>query len=110
MDGNAIPDGGSTAESGSLVLTLKSSYLDTLSVGDHKVKISFADGTVETPLKIKAAAPTPSPTPAPTPSPTPHPVPQTSDNDNPVLWIGLILLGIVGLAVLGAMKASRKRK
>jgi len=110
VDGKAIPAGGSTAESGSLILTLKSSYLDTLSVGDHKVKISFADGTVEAPLKIKAAAPTPSPTPAPTPSPIPHPVPQTGDNDNPVLWIGLILLGIVGLTVLGVMKASRKRK
>ena len=110
VDGKAIPAGGSTAESGSLVLTLKSSYLDTLSVGDHKVKISFADGTVETPLKIKAAAPTPSPTPAPTPSPTPHLFPKTGDNDNPVLWIGLILLGIVGLAVLGVMKASLKRK
>ena len=110
VDGKAIPAGGSTAESGSLVLTLKSSYLDTLSVGDHKVKISFADGTVEAPLKIKAAAPTPSPTPAPTPSPTPHSFPKTGDNDNPVLWIGLILLGIVGLAVLGVMKASLKRK
>ena len=110
VDGKAIPAGGSTAESGSLVLTLKSSYLDTLSVGDHKVKISFADGMVEAPLKIKAAAPTPSPTPAPTPSPTPHSFPKTGDNDNPVLWIGLILLGIVGLAVLGVMKASLKRK
>ncbi len=110
VDGKAIPAGGSTAESGSLVLTLKSSYLDTLSVGDHKVKISFADGTIEAPLKIKAAAPTPSPTPAPTPSPTPHSFPKTGDNDNPVLWIGLILLGTVGLAVLGVMKASLKRK
>ena len=110
VDGSAIPDGGSTAKSGSLVLTLKSSYLDTLSVGDHKMKISFVDGTVEVPLKIKAATPTPSPTPAPTPSPTPHPVPQTGDNDNPVLWVGLILLGIAGLAVPGVMKASRKRR
>ena len=74
------------------------------------MKISFADGMVEAPLKIKAAAPTPSPTPAPTPSPTPHSFPKTGDNDNPVLWIGLILLGIVGLAVLGVMKASLKRK
>ena len=110
VDGKAVPAGGSTAEAGSLVLTLKSSYLDTLSAGDHKVTISFTDGTAESSLKIKAAAPTPSSTPAPTPSPAPLSVPKTGDNGNPVLWYGLILLGIAGLAVLGVKKASRKRK
>ena len=110
MDQKQRRTGRNNKENGSLKLTLKAAYLDTLSVGDHKVTISFTDGTVETSLKIKAAAPTPFPTPAPTPSLTPHPVLQTGDNDNPVLWIRLILLGIAGLAVLVAMKASRKRK
>ncbi len=98
VDGKEIPENGSTAEKGSLILTLKSSYLDTLSVGDHKVTILFTDRTVEAPLKIKATAP------------TPRPVPQTGDKDNPVLWIGLILLGIAGLAVLAVLKSFRKRK
>lgn len=102
MDGKAVPEGGSTARAGSLILTLKSSYLDTLSVGDHKVTISFKDGTVEAPLTIKAAAPAP--------KPSSNPVPKTGDNDDPVLWIGFFLLGITGLAVLTALKASRKKK
>lgn len=110
IDGKTVSAENDNKENGSLKLTLKAAYLDTLSVGDHKVTISFTDGTVETSLKIKAAAPTPFPTPAPTPSLTPHPVLQTGDNDNPVLWIRLILLGIADLAVLVAMKASRKRK
>ena len=33
-----------TAEKGSLILTLKSSHLDTLSEGEHKIKVSFTDG------------------------------------------------------------------
>ena len=114
VDGKKVPKDGSTAEQGSLKLTLKSSYLDTLSAGEHKVKISFTDGTVKTTLKIKAAEPTEEPTAEPTAEPTPNPthrpVPKTGDGGNPALWIGLILLGLAGLAVLGMLKASRKRK
>ena len=43
-------------------------------------------------------------------APTPRPVPKTLDNSSPALWIGLILVGIAGLAVLTVMKASRNRK
>ena len=106
MDGVALPEGSHTAEQGSLVLTLKSAYLDTLSVGDHKLKINFTDGSVETTVKIIAAAPTPTPT----PSPTSKPVPKTGDSANFPLWLGLILLGLAGLAlVAGTGKAARKK-
>ena len=72
--------------------------METLAAGDHTLKVYFQDGSVEIPVKIKAAAP------------TPRPVPKTLDNSSPALWIGLILVGIAGLAVLTVMKASRKRK
>ena len=97
VDGKAIPDGGSTAKPGSLILTLKSSYLDTLSVGDHKVTISFKDGTAEAPLKIKAAAPKPSK------------VPKTGDTADFPLWIGLVLLGLIGISLL-ELTAQKYRK
>ena len=74
------------------------------------LKVYFQDGSVEIPVKIKAAAPTEEPTAEPTAAPTPRPVPKTLDNSSPALWIGLILVGIAGLAVLTVMKASLKRK
>ncbi len=107
------------AHEGSTVVTLKAAMLEKLSVGAYTVSILFDDGQVDTTLTIKAAAtptatatPTAAPTPSPTPAPTstPRPVPQTGDSDHPVLWIGLILLGIAGLAALAAIKVSRKRK
>ena len=103
------------AHEGSTVVTLKAAMLEKLAVGAYTVSILFDDGQVDTTLTIKAAATptaTATPTAAPTPAPTstPRPVPKTGDSDHPVLWIGLILLGIAGLAALAAIKVSRKRK
>ena len=83
-DGDAIPAWGHTTAEGSLILTLKASYLDTLSVGKHTVKVNFQDGSAEATLTIK-------------PAPTP---PKTGDSNHPALWIALILLGLSGMAML----------
>ena len=80
---------------GSLVLTIRSAYLDTLSEGKHTVILAFANGTVETTVKIKAAAP------------KPKPVPKTGDPSDLLLWGGLVILGIIGMA---AVMAGRRRK
>ena len=45
-DGTEIPEDSRITERGSLILTLKSNYLDTLAEGDHQVKIRFDDGEV----------------------------------------------------------------
>ncbi len=110
MDGQLIPGKYITKAPGSLLLTISKAYMETLAAGDHTLKVYFQDGSVEIPVKIKAAAPTEEPTAEPTAAPTPRPVPKTLDNSSPALWIGLILTGIAGLAVLTVMKASRKRK
>ncbi len=112
VDGEALPKGSSTTAEGSLVLTLKAAYLDTLSAGDHKVTISFQDGSVDTTLKILAEGTTPTPTPTPTETPTakPKPAPKTGDSAPLALWLGLILLGLAGLGCgIGMRKAARKK-
>ena len=46
-----------------------------------------------------------------TPAPTPKPVPKTGDSGNPLLWLGLVLLGFIGLAVPATVLiVSRKKK
>ena len=117
-DGEPIPDGGSSAAPGSLVLTLKADYLDTLSAGNHKVTISFQDGEAETTISIKAEGTTPTPTPTVTPTPTPtstptakpRPVPRTGDGASPVLWGGLLLLGLAGMLAVMRVYYSGKGK
>ena len=35
---------------------------------------------------------------------------KTGDSDHPALWLGLMLLGLIGIAVMGTMTYSAKRK
>ena len=102
MDGKAIPAGGMTTAKGSLVLTLKSGYLDTLGAGDHKLKISFTDGEMESSLKIRAAAPTA--------APAAVKIPKTGDSGNPAVWIILVLAGLCGLGAVLKVRQSGKKK
>ncbi len=90
VGGKPVPEGGCTTARGSLILTLKAGYLNTLSVGEYPVTISFTDGTAEMMLKILQKK-----------------VPKTGDSGSPALWIGLILLGLAGIGIL---VVSRKRK
>jgi len=52
-------------------------------------------------------------TPEPSPTPTPPPVPVTGDSSAPILWIGLVLLGLLGLSGLTfgvTMRKSTRKK
>ena len=104
MDGKPIASGNCDTAPGSLVLTLKAYYLDSLSVGDHKLTISFKDGSVDTTVKILPVPPTSTAA----PTATPKPVPKTGDTTNPALWLGLILLGLIGAA--GTVLVSVRKK
>ncbi|MBR0513903.1 MAG: LPXTG cell wall anchor domain-containing protein, partial [Clostridia bacterium] len=90
MDGKAMPAGSHTTKEGSLILTLNNTYLDTLSAGKHTVTVKFEDGEAQATVTIKEAPP----------------VPKTGDNGNPALWIGLMLLGLIGIS---GMAVTRKR-
>lgn len=79
---------------GSLVLTLKSAYLDTLPEGTYKVLIRFSDGETETSLTI---------------SPKTKPVPNTGDSSRPLLWLGMLILGLAGL-LLTARRPGKQHK
>ena len=105
MDGTALPAGSYSTAQGSLILTLKAAYLDTLEVGSHQLTISFRDGKATATLHIRAGEATPTPTPA-EPTETPKPVPKTGDDGNPVLWIGLVLLGLIGI---GGMAVTKRK-
>ena len=77
-DGKPVGKQEDTAESGSLILTLKASCLNTLPLGKHLVKITFSEGgEVHTNANIL---------------PAPE-VPKTGDSASPILWLTLTLAG-----------------
>ena len=98
VDGKAAVPGCCTVskEGDSLILTLKSSWLNSLSTGDHTITVLFSDGDTETVLTIKTR--------------DPKPVPVTGDRGEPALWLGLLLLGLAGLSATDALKRSRGRQ
>ena len=54
LDGNLIDKSNYTAKEGSTIITLKASYLNTLSAGNHTVEILWTDGSASTTFTIKA--------------------------------------------------------
>ena len=55
MDGQLIDPSNYTVEEGSTVLTLVSTYLDTLSVGKHVVTLNYVDGSISCDIMILRA-------------------------------------------------------
>ena len=87
-----------TPAKGSAIITFAADYLETLSVGEHKIRVTFKDGEVTVPLKILAAIATPAPAADATPT--------TGDTSMPILWATLILLSMAGAIVV----VMRRRK
>lgn len=92
VDGSDLSDENCEKTPGSLILTIKSAYLDTLSTGSHNIEITFADGTATAAINIAKA---------------PAPVPKTGENDSPLIFIGITLLIAGALGMLIAVKLSR---
>lgn len=55
VDGEELAETDYDKKAGSIILTLKKSYLDTLAAGRHKLKVTTQDGTLETEFEIKEA-------------------------------------------------------
>lgn len=56
IDGETVDAANYEAEAGSLKLTLKAKFIETLSVGEHTLKTVFTDGDAETKLVVAAVA------------------------------------------------------
>ena len=92
-----------TAKSGSTIVTLNSDYLNTLTIGEHKITFVYDDGEVETTFKIAEKNNTNA-------SNSPS-TPKTADLSNMTLWVaGLTISGILFVVILGCkVKGTRKR-
>ncbi len=91
VDGTTISAQYYTAKSGSTVVTLKASYLETLAAGEHTVAIVSDTGTAGARFTILSGTS----------------IPQTGDNSNLAFWLGLLAAG--GLALAGVALYRRKR-
>lgn len=85
VDGKRLADSAYTAKSGSTVVTLKNSYLNTLKQGKHTLTVHFEDGKVETAFQVLAAKDGTNPT--------------TGDTIH--LWAGILFVSLTGLAGAG---------
>ncbi len=86
------------AASGSLILKIKASYLETLAAGKHKLTVIFADGRVTVEFQIKLV-------PAPDPAPGGN-TPKTGDTGIMIYVVGMI----VSAGALGVLALTKKKK
>lgn len=87
----AVPTDGYTASAGSVNISLKASWLNSLSEGAHQLKVSLKDGSAETSFTVAAGKKQPD-------------VPKTGDNANLLLWLGMVLLGLLGICGLSVVR------
>ena len=99
IDGKLVDENNYTSESGSTIITLKQSYLETLNVGEHKLKVAFKDGAeAETEFEVAKA-----------------PVVETNTEitsnpktfDNITIYIAIAVMSATGLGITAVV---RKRK
>ena len=115
IDGTLIDVKNYTAKSGSTVITLKTDYLKTLSVGAHNLTVVYTDGECSTNFEVKqAASEQTKPTEGDkfdTTTPTggkDTTSPQTGDNSNMLLWVALLFVS--GAGILGTTVYSKKKR
>ena len=108
VDDTPIDEKNYTAVSGSTVITLKADYLNTLSVGTHKLTVVYNDGECSTNFEVKAASGQiilidPS-------QPAEPAEPQSNPNtgDNSMMWLCIALLVVSGTCMAAFLIHSRK--
>lgn len=97
VDGKLLTADQYTAASGSTVVTLKASYLTTLSAGKHTLTVVYTDGDCSTEFEIQSAGNTdPGNNDKPGDNTDPGSntdSPETGDNSSIVLWLSLLFVG-----------------
>ena len=86
VDGRPFNEGVKIS-SGSTVADISAKAMEKLSVGEHTVTFIYVDGEASASFTVQKK------------------LPPTGDTGHPVLWLGLIMLGILGIVLWG-----RKRK
>lgn len=115
VDETAVDDACYTVKEGSTIVTLKDSYLNTLSAGEHTLAIVSKNGTAKTTFTVteKSVVETPD-TEKPesgkneTQTNPSSASPKTGDDSHLVLWIALLLIS--GMGATGVTLSSKKRK
>lgn len=116
VDGKLVDSKYYTVKSGSTILTFSKEYLDSLSVGEHKVRFNYTDGFAETELTVKKVGANEGEVPAGTEKPDNQnkPViekiekegaPKTADN-SPIVWMAILVMASAAVVVT----AERRRK
>ena len=108
IDGKDLDASNYTVKEGSTIVTLKASYLETLSVGKHTLAIVSETGTAATEFTIKAAASDNDQNPDDTGKGEATESAQTGDMTNPVGW--MMLLCVSFLVFTGILISYRKRE
>ena len=102
IDGILVDAKNYKAESGSTVITLNKEYVDTLSVGEHTIKVEFSDnGSVTTKFEVKAKQVNTEKTENIT-------NPQTGDNID--IYIILSIISVLGIATTVVINNKKKRE
>ena len=102
IDGILVDAKNYKAESGSTVITLNKEYVDTLSVGEHTIKVEFSDnGSATTKFEVKAKQVNTEKTENIT-------NPQTGDNIG--IYIMLSIISVLGIAATVVINNKKKRE
>lgn len=97
VDGKELKDTDYDIKSGSTILTVKPSFLDTLSAGKHKIRFEFNTGSVEAYFTVKDKENSSQTESA-----------NTGVQNKYGLWIVLLLVAAGGLAGFGILSKRRK--
>ena len=93
VDGNEMGSGNYTVSGEPLSVSLKASFLQTLSVGTHTVTVKTSVGSAETNFSVKGKQ---------------SGSPATGDGSNMLLWIALLFVS--GGALVGILAYCKKKK
>ncbi|MCF0114310.1 MAG: LPXTG cell wall anchor domain-containing protein, partial [Erysipelotrichaceae bacterium] len=97
VDGNTLSASDYTAVSGSTIVTIKATYLNTLPLGKHTVQFYYSDGSAKGEFSIIAPAyevPTEG-----------YVTPKTGDETNMLMWLGLMFISGLGVITFVRKKA-----
>ena len=92
IDGKDVDKANYEVKTGSTIITLKASYLDTLAVGEHTITVVYTDGSTDGTFNVHAKANSPA----------------TGDNSHMMLWIALLFIS--GGAVITLTVVDRKKR